>query len=243
MKHVILTGGSRGLGLAFVERLLDDGYRVSTCSREISSRLEGLVASHPEFLRWSPCRVGEAQEVAAFIDEAVAWAGRESLWGLVNNAGVAREGILPTFPDVEIERILQVNLLGAIQATRSFLRHVALSKRPARIVNVSSIVGLRGYNGLSAYSASKSGLDGLTRALAREWGRTGTTVNSIAPGYLDTEMSSRLRAEERARIVRRTPLGRLGNSADVVPLLTFLLSEEAGFVTGQTLVVDGGVSS
>ena len=238
-RHVIVTGGSRGLGLGLVEALLADGYRVSTCSRVPSEALERLAG--PD-LFWQACRVGDGDEVRAFIDAAVTWGGDSPLWGVVNNAGIAREGVLATFPEIDVEEVIQTNLTGAIQVARAFLRAKLLKRGPGRIVNISSIIGQRGYTGLAAYSASKAGLDGLTRALAREVGRLQVTVNSVAPGYLTTEMSGTLAEGQREQIVRRTPLGRLGDVADVVPVVRFLLSDGAGFVTGQTIVVDGGIT-
>lgn len=238
-RHVIVTGGSRGLGLGIVEALLADGYRVSTCSRSPSAALEALAG--PDFF-WQACRVGDGDEVRAFIDAAVEWGGASPLWGVVNNAGIAREGVLATFPEIDVEEVIQTNLTGAIQVARAFLRAKLLKRGPGRIVNISSIIGQRGYTGLAAYSASKAGLDGLTRALAREVGRLQVTVNSVAPGYLTTEMSGTLAEGQREQIVRRTPLGRLGDVADVVPVVRFLLSDGAAFVTGQTIVVDGGIT-
>ena len=247
-RHVIVTGGSRGLGLALVGALLADGYRVSTCSRTSSDALERLAC--PD-LFWHPCRIGDGTEVRAFFDAAIAWSGVSPLWGLVNNAGIAREGVLATFPEVDAEAVIQTNLTGALQAARAFLRAKLVAHKAGargtgsqggRIINISSIIGQRGYVGLAAYSASKAGLDGLTRALAREVGRRAITVNSVAPGYLDTEMSGTLSDGQRDQIVRRTPLGRLGTAADVVPLVRFLLSDGGGFVTGQTLTVDGGIT-
>lgn len=242
-RHVIVTGGSRGLGLALVEALLADGYRVSTCSRSSSAALERLAG--PD-LFWQSCRIGEGDEVRAFFDAAVAWGGASPLWGLVNNAGIAREGVLATFPEVDAEAVIQTNLTGALQAARAFLRAKLVERgagpKGGRIVNISSIIGQRGYVGLAAYSASKAGLDGLTRALAREVGRRAITVNSVAPGYLDTEMSGTLSDGQRDQIVRRTPLGRLGTAADVVPPVRFLLGDGGAFITGQTLTVDGGIT-
>lgn len=237
-RHVVVTGGSRGLGLALVEDLLAAGYRVSTCARSLTAELAALAG--PD-LFWRPCTVGDAAQIDAFFTAATAWAGDCPLWGLVNNAGVAREGVLATFPDVDTMEVIQTNLVGSIQAARRFLREKLIRRGPGRIVNVSSIIGQRGYSGLTAYSASKAGLDGATRALAREVGRLQITVNSVAPGYLDTEMSSGLSDAQRGQIVRRTPLGRLGRAQDVAPVVRFLLSDEAGFITGQTLTVDGGI--
>lgn len=238
-RHVIVTGGSRGLGLALVRALLADGYRVSTCSRSEGAELPTLAG--PD-LFWAPCRIGDAAEVRSFFDAALAWAGDAPLWALVNNAGIAREGVLATFPDIDSEEVIQTNLVGAIQTARAFLRAKLVRRGPGRIVNVSSIIGQRGYNGLAAYSASKAGMDGLTRALAREVGRLQVTVNSVAPGYLTTEMSGTLSAGQRDQIVRRTPLGRLGGVEDVVPVVRFLLGDGGAFLTGQTIVVDGGIT-
>lgn len=238
-RHVIVTGGSRGLGLGLVEALLADGYRVSTCSRGPSAELERLAG--PE-LFWQACRIGDGGQVRAFVETAVEWGGASPLWGLVNNAGIAREGVLATFPEVDVEEVIETNLTGAIQVARAFLRAKLLRRGPGRIVNISSIIGQRGYVGLAAYSASKAGMDGLTRALAREVGRLQVTVNSVAPGYLETEMSGTLSAGQRDQIVRRTPLGRLGGVEDVVPVVRFLLGEGGAFITGQTITVDGGIT-
>jgi 3-oxoacyl-[acyl-carrier protein] reductase len=244
MKRLVITGGSRGLGLALIERLLAQGYAVATCARARTPELDDLMErSGEDRLMWSTCAIGDADEEAAFFEAAVDWAGAAGIYGLVNNAGVAQEGVLATFPNVETERIIEINLTGAIRMCRLALRHMLGRQGPARIVNISSIIGARGYTGLAAYSASKAGLDGLTRALAREVGRRGITVNSVAPGYLETDMSSRLEQRQHDQIINRTPLGRLGTAGDVTPLIAFLLSQDAGFITGQTIIVDGGISS
>lgn len=242
-RHVMVTGGSRGLGAAMVEGLLADGYRVSTCSRSKSASIERLLARPDYSARffWAPCSVGETAEVDRFVKAAVEWAQEDGLYGVVNNAGIAQAGILASFPNVESERILKVNLLGAIQVARAASEHL-LRRGAGRIINISSIIGSRGYNGLAAYSASKAGVDGLTRALARELGRRRITVNSVAPGYVKTEMSSTLNTAQIAQIVHRTPLGRLASEEDVLGVVRFLLSDAAAMVTGQTILVDGGVS-
>ena len=243
-RHVIVTGGSRGLGAAMIEGLLADGYRVSTCSRKKSANIERLLAdkTHGGRFYWGQCEIGQAAQVDAFVDGAAAWAGDDGLWGLVNNAGIAQTGILASFPNRETEKILQVNLFGAIQAARAASEQMLRLNKGGRIINISSIIGSRGYNGMSAYSASKAGMDGLTRALARELGRRRITVNSVAPGYVLTEMSSVLTPAQLNQIVNRTPLGDLAEAEDVTNLVRFLLGDGARMITGQTILVDGGVS-
>ncbi len=240
-RHVIVTGGSRGLGAAMIEGLLADGYRVSSCSRRKSEEIEKLLGASDRFF-WAPCEVGEADQVDAFVRDAAEWAGSDGVWGVINNAGIAQTGILASFPNAETERVIRVNLLGAIQLARAVSHILVKQGRGGRIINISSIIGSRGYNGMSAYSASKAGMDGLTRSLARELGRRQITVNSVAPGYVETEMSSVLSASQLSQIVNRTPLKRLASEQDVFALVRFLLSDGAAMITGQTILVDGGIS-
>jgi 3-oxoacyl-[acyl-carrier protein] reductase len=244
-KVAIVTGGSRGLGLATIERLLQAGYRVATCSRKASAEIERLTDAHGPSgsFTWFCAEVGDEASEAAFFQAATDWAGSDGLYALVNNAAITGEGVLATFPNADSQRILEVNLLGCLRLARLTLRKLLQQRTAGRIVNVSSIVGLRGYTGLSAYAASKAGLDALTRTLTRENGRRGITVNSVAPGYLETELSATLRPHQRAQIVNRTPLGRLGTVDDIAPVIGFLLSEDAAFITGQTIVVDGGITN
>jgi 3-oxoacyl-[acyl-carrier protein] reductase len=225
-----------------LQGLLADGYRVSTCSRKKSKSIETLLADPAlsERFFWGECSVGESEQVERFVNEAVELAG--GLYGVVNNAGIAQAGILASFPNAESEKILKVNLLGAIQVARSASHYLLKNSDGGRIINVSSIIGTRGYNGLAAYSASKAGMDGLTRALARELGRRQITVNSVAPGYVKTEMSSTLNDAQLAQIVNRTPLGRLASEEDILGAIRFFLSDAAAMITGQTLLVDGGIS-
>lgn len=242
MKHVIVSGGSKGLGLGIVKHLLKCGYQVSTCSRSKTSEIERLENEYACF-KWFQTKIGDAQQTTEFVKAACERANQIPLWGLVNNAGVAKEGVLATFPNIESDDLLQVNLHGALYLARDVLRVFLRQNSPGRIINISSIIGTRGYTGLAAYSASKAGLDGLTRALARENGRRNITVNSIAPGYLDTEMSSTLSDTKRQQIIRRTPMHRLGTVDDITPAIAFLLSDDAAFITGQTITIDGGITN
>jgi len=242
-KCLVITGGSRGLGLAQVKDLLHKGYNIATCSRRLTSELKKILKdTDPQRIFWHACSIGKEEEESRFFSAAEDWVSDRRIYALINNAGVALDGILATFPNVEIERIIEINLLGTIRMSRLALRHMFVRGQNGRIINISSIIGSRGYTGLTAYSASKAGIDGLTRSLAREVGRREITVNSVAPGYLETEMSSGLEQHHRQQIINRTPLGRLGTVGDVVPIIRFLLSDQAAFITGQTIFVDGGIS-
>lgn len=242
---VLVTGGSRGLGMAIMRDLLACGYRVGTCSRSCSPELEKLISRHSadNHFYWKKCVIGNSKQEETFFRVFLDWSGRKHFYGLVNNAGVAKEGILASFPNVETEKIVNVNLVAALRFSRLALQTFLTRPGPARIVNISSIIAIRGYTGLAAYSASKGGLDAMTRSLAREVGRRQITVNSVNPGYLETDMSKSLGAEQRTQIIRRTPLNRLGTVDDVCPLVRYLLSDEASFLTGQSLIVDGGISA
>ncbi len=242
-KWLIVSGVSRGLGLAMARDLLAQGYGVAGCSTSFGEDLQALMDVHGDQFFWAEVDMADTKAIEGFVTASVAHFADHRLWGVVNNAGMSVEGILSTLPVSDIEHVLQVNLTGAICLARAALRQMMKARKPGRIINISSITGLRGYTGLSAYAASKAGLDGFSRALAREVGRLGITVNSVAPGYMKTALSQGLDDKQLDQIVRRTPLGRLCELADIVHLVRFLLSDDAGFITGQTLVVDGGLTS
>jgi 3-oxoacyl-[acyl-carrier protein] reductase len=163
---------------------------------------------------------------------------------LVNNAALRIDGVLATMPPASIQPLVQANLTSNLlmcrEATREFMR-LPLS-RPKWILNISSIAGLSGFRGLSVYSSTKAALLGLTRSLARELGPTNVIVNAVLPGFIITDMSNSIEKPQREEMVRRTPLGRLGEVADVIPVVRFLLSPESRFITGQCLIVDGGAT-
>lgn len=235
MSIVIVSGGSKGLGRGLCEALLADGHTVATFSRSPTPFVE---AERERFV-WQAVDATDRDAVKRFVHDIKQRFGR--IDGVVNNAGVAVEGVLPLVREDDVRRVISTNLEAAIHLAQVASR-VMLAQQDGSIVNISSIVGLRGYAGLSVYSATKGALDAFTRSLARELGPRGIRVNSVAPGYLDTELSATLDPEQKGQIVRRTPLGRLGTAADVAGAVGFLLSPAARFITGITLVVDGGIT-
>ena len=239
---VIVTGGSRGLGEGLVQAFLDRGDVVATCSRtptEATKRWSEDPAIGDHFL-FELVDLADREAATQFVKGVVQKFG--SIDVLVNNAGVARDGVLGLFGEDEVDTVVDLNLKGTIAVTRAAVRRM-LQQRSGRVINISSIVGLSGYRGLTVYGATKAALDGFTRALARELGGRGITVNSVAPGYLRTEMSHGLDDDQLEQVARRTPAGRLGEVGDVASAVLFLASPEAEFITGHVLVVDGGLTA
>lgn len=236
----LVTGGSRGLGAGIVEDLLAQGYAVATCSRSRTDQVEVWEKEFPDRFSFVSADVSVEADATRYVKDAVQRWGRIDV--LVNNAGVAGEGMIALTDDGLIDRVVDLNIKGTLYVTRAASRTM-LARRSGAIVNISSVVGLSGYRGLSVYSATKAALDGMTRSLARELGSRGITVNSVAPGYLRTEMSHGLDEDQLKQIERRTPLGRLGDAQDVARVVSFLVSPDNRFMTGQVLVVDGGLTS
>lgn len=238
---VIVTGGSRGLGAGLVQSYLDVGAQVATCARSSTAQVQAWSTDPATADRFffMPADLSRADDAAAFVKAVTARWGAIDV--LVNNAGVARDGILGLFSDEDIDAVVDLNLKGTLYVTRLVSRRM-LARGSGSIVNVSSIVGRSGYRGLAVYSATKAALDGLTRAMARELGSRGITVNGVAPGYLRTEMSHGLDDEQLAQIVRRTPAGRLGEPADIARAVHFLTDPANSYLTGHVLVIDGGLT-
>jgi 3-oxoacyl-[acyl-carrier protein] reductase len=237
----LITGGSRGLGAGLVDAFLDAGYCVSTCARSETDAVREWTES-PETkdrFQFTAADLSDAAAANRCVKEAVARWGHIDV--LVNNAGIAPEGVIGLFGDDAIDQVVDLNLKGTVYVTRAASRAM-LARRSGSIVNISSVVGLSGYRGLSVYSATKAALDGLTRAMARELGSRGITVNGVAPGYLTTEMTHGLDEQQLGQITRRTPLGRLGEPKDVARAVLFLVDPANTFITGHVLVVDGGLT-
>ena len=237
---VVITGGSRGLGAGIVQAYLDAGDRVATCARSRTDEVDRWEKEFPDHFLFAEVDLSNRDQTTAFVTSVIErW---ESVEVLINNAGVARDGILAMADDDDVDLVVDLNLKGTLHITKLVSRRMLARKR-GHIVNISSIVGLSGYRGLSVYSATKAALDGLTRSLARELGSRGIVVNSIAPGYLRTEMSHGLDEDQLQQIVRRTPAGRLGDPADIARVALFLTDPANDYLTGQVIVADGGLTA
>jgi len=237
----VVTGGSRGIGRAIVEELARCGARVAvvaTTQAGADAAAHAASAAGGEAAGFA-ADVRDPARATAVIDEVQQRWGRLDV--LVNNAGITRDNLLMRMADEDIVDVLDVDLKAALFWCRAAARPL-VKARGGSIVNVSSIVGLIGNAGQSNYAAAKAGLFGLTRSLAKELGGRGVRVNAVAPGYIQTDMTSGLPAEVRDASLRKIPLGRLGEGADVARAVRWLVSDEAAYVTGITLVVDGGMS-
>ena len=240
-RNVIVTGGSRGLGLAIVRKLLESGFHVIAVARSRSDALRVLEeTTRPDgqpALRFVACDLGELDQIPALVKRIRSEAG--PIFGLVNNAGISVEGVLGMMPDAEIERMVRVNTLSPILLTKHVVRSM-MAGGGGSIVQVASIVASTGFSGLAAYSATKASLVGFTRSLAREVGRLGIRVNAVAPGFIATDMTQSMTEEARKSIERRSALKRMAGVDDIANGVEFLLSDRAKNITGTVLTIDAG---
>ena len=234
---VVVTGATRGLGLAICAALLAAGFRVVGSGRAVSPAAEKLRAQSAGRFAFEPHDLANTEGLHAWTREVVARHGAP--YGLVNNAALGLDGVLATMHESQIAQMLRVNVEAPMLLAKYFSRSMLL-KRQGRIVNVSSIIASTGFSGLSVYAATKAALVGFSRSLARELGQVGVTVNCVAPGYMQTEMTEGLRDERLETIRRRSPLGRLATVDDAAAAVAYLMSDAAASVTGTTLTVDAG---
>jgi 3-oxoacyl-[acyl-carrier protein] reductase len=238
MTAVIVTGGSRGLGLAIAHKLAHAGYRVIAIARGTSDQFAAAARdAPPDALQLVPFDLSQVDRIPELVKTLRGTFG--PIAGLVNNAGIGTSGVLATMAIADIEALVRLNTLSPIILTKHVVRSM-MSKGGGRIVNVSSVVAFSGYSGLSVYSATKASLVGFTRSLAREVGQFGITVNAVAPGFVDTEMTAELDDGHRATLTRRSALRRLPEAADVANAVEFLMDERSRNITGTVLTVDAG---
>jgi 3-oxoacyl-[acyl-carrier protein] reductase len=244
MRNVIVSGGSRGLGLGISRTLAASGFAVHALARRLTTELseaiertadEGLGA-----LSFQSCDLTELDALGSVVKALRSKGG--PIYGLVNNAGIGTAGFASQIRDADVERLIRLNVTAPILLTKHVLKSM-LAQGEGRIVNISSIVSITGYSGLSAYSASKAALNGFTGSLAREVGAAGITVNAVAPGFIDTDMTESLQGDAKAKIERRNALRRMAEVSDVANLVAFLMSENARNITGSVMKVDAGATA
>ena len=237
MKNVLLTGPARGLGLAIAKRLTKDGYRVIGVGRRLTDDYTSLMKDPgngaASFIAYD---LFELEGIPALVNAITKEHG--PLYGLVNNAAIGMDGVLATIHSSDIAKVLRLNLEAPILLAKFACRSM-LQIKEGRIINITSIIANTGFNGLSVYGASKAGLVGFTRSLARELGRLQITVNCVAPGFMETDMTAALDGEKLSSIRRRAPLG-LPGTYDAAAAVAFLLSADGRCITGTTITVDGG---
>ena len=239
MDNVVVTGASRGIGLAIARKLAASGYGVTAVARRSGDELEAAIEACERqavgSLRFAALDLSQIEAIPDFVRQLRRQNG--PIYGLVNNAGIGPEGLLAMMPDSQIEALLRLNSLSPIVLTKYVVRGMMAEGR-GRVVNLSSIIASTGYNALSVYGATKAAMVGFTKSLSREVGRLGITVNAVAPGFIDTEMTRGLDEAQRHRIADRSALRRLAEAEDVANMAAFLIGETGRNITGAVMTVD-----
>ncbi|MBQ3839116.1 MAG: 3-oxoacyl-[Fibrobacter sp.] len=240
-KKAIVTGASRGIGLAIATELAREGADVAILSTSVKEDLAAKLSSELGVqVKSYACNVADSETVQSVFKQIIADMGTVDI--LVNNAGITRDGLLMRMKDEDFDAVIATNLRSVFLCTRAVARTM-MGNRSGHIVNVSSINALRGQAGQSNYAAAKAGVIGLTRTNAMELSSRGITVNAVAPGFIDTDMTAKLSPEVREKYAAQIPLGRLGQPEDVAKLVAFLASDDAKYITGQIIGVDGGLNA
>lgn len=232
LKKAIITGGSRGIGLAIIKNLLNENYEIWYLSR---SKIKDDLSPN---LHHVCCDILDREKLESSLKDIVKEATRIDL--LVNNAGITKDNLIMRMKTEAWDDVLNVNLTSAF-ITSKVLSRTFLKQKSGSIINISSVVGIVGNAGQANYSASKAGLIGLTKTLAKEFASRNIRVNCIAPGFIETSMSEKLTEEQKENIISAIPLNRMGSAKDVANLVSFLASEKASYITGQVICVDGGM--
>ena len=238
-KKVFVTGGSRGIGKAIVTACLSEGAQVSYLSTKESpfhSDMEEAAKSAGTSLKWYQGNVTDEEGIVKILNEVT----KEGLDIVVNNAGIERDGLVFRMGMDQWQQVIDVNLTGAFIVAREASRFM-IRQRSGSIINMSSVIGLMGNAGQTNYAASKAGLIGFTKALAKETAKRGVRVNAIAPGFIQTDMTENLKDDIKESIITQVPMSRMGEPEDVAKAVLFLASEMSSYVTGQVLTVDGGM--
>jgi 3-oxoacyl-[acyl-carrier protein] reductase len=236
-KVAVVTGGSRGIGRAIAATLARAGAKVALLARNADQARAAASEIGPETLGLQ-ADVADAKQVDAVMEQVEGTLGAVDI--LVNNAGLTRDGLLARMSEADWDMVLNVNLRGAFNTVKRVTRSM-MKRRSGRVINITSVVGVAGNKGQANYAASKAGLIGFTKSVAKELASRNVLVNAIAPGFIDTEMTQALSEEQRQALLGQIPLGRLGNVDDVANAVLFLSSDWASYITGQVLIIDGGM--
>ncbi|MEX0690423.1 MAG: 3-oxoacyl-[acyl-carrier-protein] reductase [Gemmatimonadales bacterium] len=236
-KVALVTGGTRGIGRAIAEALHGAGAKVAVLGRD-AARAAQAASQIGEQTLGVAADMADAATVTAAVEAVEAQLGPVDI--LVNNAGLTKDGLLARMSEADWDAVLDANLKGAFIAMKAVSRGM-MKRRAGRIINITSVVGIMGNAGQANYAASKAGLIGLTKSIARELASRNVLVNAVAPGFIDTDMTRALTDDQRAALAKQIPLGRLGAPEDIARAVLFLASDHAGYITGQVLVVDGGM--
>ena len=234
----VVTGGSRGIGKSICERLASDGARVAVVARDAARAEDVAKQLAGDGHKGYACDVSDSAAVDALVKQVEADFG--SLDIVVNNAGVTADNLLVRIDDDAWNKVIDTNLKGAFNLTRAAARGM-MRRRKGRIINITSVVGLTGNKGQANYSASKAGLIGLTKSVAKELASRNVLVNAVAPGFIETEMTAELGEDAKSALMGQIALGRLGSPSDIAAVVRFLAGPDASYITGQVLVVDGGM--
>jgi 3-oxoacyl-[acyl-carrier protein] reductase len=234
---VVVTGATKGLGLAISKMLVDRGFKLIGVARQESAEFTNLRNAHPEAVFFEPADLAILDQIHSFAAGLLQRYGR--IYALINNAAIGNDGVLSTMHETDIEKLLRINLHAPILLTK-YLTRGMLINRKGRVVNISSIIASTGFSGLAVYAATKAGLIGFSKSLSRELGKVGITVNCVAPGYMETEMTGGLNDSKMDSIRRRSPMSRFATTQEVATAVGYLLADESSAVTGTVITVDAG---
>lgn len=238
---VVVTGSTRGIGKEIAKAFADEGANVVILGRngELADQVRDEIRQKNQNAESFACDVTNLENVTEIVNKILdKYRGVDIL---INNAGITKDNLLLRMSESDWDDVMNVNLRGVFNCTKAFTK-VMLRAKKGKIINVSSVIGIMGNVGQANYAASKAGIIGFTKSIAREIASRGITVNAVAPGYITTDMTAQLKEEMRDEILKKIPLNRLGDPGDVANVCLFLASDEANYITGQTIVVDGGMA-